>query len=645
MFGRRKNRSSSVGSSRSGSAHCRICGAIHLDSDCAASENPPQTASTSQRTEGTMAVQNDGDLQVAHTPMEADTFKEGKEMDYTSENFPHLRNKLNDEASKLIASFNSQEESLETIQQVMKALKRKRQKMDMIIDHISRREGDDQYLSAERKRFHDQVKAPWDNLDARRREFGVEDGSSFYSSVSASPSNSSGISDTERRLAEAQTENVKAEMKAELKKREIELQSHMKMIQIEKELLDSQTKVKHLENQLALERNSQQGSLVGGLKPEEAIGRFPARDSILGTGNSRSYGRAQERSVARAEDAPFPGSRVNWEKPRSSMFPRGQHLASPMDSTAKFLLRDKLVTPNSGADVFKGDKAKFLSWIKRLMRECYELSLPAEDIIRVLRCRTEGKARKVVDLMDDCSDSDPQGALDKITETLYQRFGSGPEIAEDIRKKLENLTPIKASDHPEKIQELADLTTRIAFIMKQVPELADLNTATGISKIRKNLPIDMQRRWTTAGSKYKQRHPEEHPPFIYFAEWLEEQAKTACDPHFRIEYSQNKSKDQKKDKGGKLAKVLKTEKEEDDSKGQKVLKTEKSDPKKTTNNRENKQGKPDIKEESNCIFHPKGVHGLKDCRYFQSMPNGTEKDALTKWAKAPQGKSGGSSQQ
>ena len=699
MFGRRKNRSSSVGSSRSGSAHCRTCGAIHLDSDCAASENPPQTASTSQRTEGTMAVQNDGDLQVAHSPTKAATFKEGKEMKVTSQDYPRLKEKLNKEVDNLCSEYNfliplkPKERSLDHLQDLMKALKRKRQKLDRILDHLIANEGHSDFYSQEKKSFHDKVKEPWDYLDLMRREKGIEDGSSFYSSVSASPSNSSGASDTEMKLAEAEAQKFRTEKLAKVKEAEIEAETKLRKLQIDKEVIDQQTKVRYLEQQLAAERNSQTGSYVydwinnqtvGPKKVnlddvsrkigefgvdatknwlrvsgktdsqvEEILGELgfglgrlrSPKSSILAHRNSKTYGKFEEKAVAREEDGLWPGSTVRW-RTTASVPSGGQHLASQMDSTARFLLRKDLLTPNQGADIFKGDKSKFLSWINRLMRECDELSLPAADRISVLRVRTEGKARKVIDLLDDCSYGEPGKALDAIIKTLYQRFGSGPEIADDIRKKLENLTPIKASDNPEKIQELADLTTQIAFNMKQVPELADLNTATGLSKIRKNLPYDLQRRWITAGSKYKDRSiNEEHPPFTYFSEWLNDEAKKICDPHFRIEYLQNKSqKDQKKDKGGKSNKVLKTEKKEDDSKGQKVLKTEKTEAKKTTIDRENKQGKPDKKEERNCIFHPKGVHSLKDCRFVQGMPE-KEKEALTKWAKDPLGKSGTSSQQ
>ena len=626
--------------------------------------------------------------------MEEATPRERKQINVSSQDFPRLKADLLNEVEKLVTEYNSKLQGndqyalkLDPIQDLMKALKRKRQKLDRVVNHLIANEGNIDFYSKERKSFHEDVKRPWDHLNSRRKVLGVDDGSSFYSSVSASPSNSSGASETERRLAEAEAERFKAEEMMEVKEQEIDLKSQLQKNQLKMEQIDKAAKVKYLEQLLAAERNSLAGSQVsdwinnspGGVDntklPEisEKIREFGPdatrnwlrlsgktdaqveevfkrlgyglgqpglqRSPILTNKFFKTYGKPEEKSVAREEDGLWPGSTVTW-KPASSNDHR--FTSQQMDSTAKFLLRKDLLTPNQGADIFKDDRTKFLSWINRLMKECNELNLPAADRIRVLRSRTEGKARKVIDLVDDCSHGAPEKALEEVMKKLYKRFGCGPEIADDVRKRIDNLTPIKASDNPEKIQELADFTTRIVFIMNQVPELADLNTANGVSKIRKNLPLDLQRRWVTAGTKYKERSPnEEHPPFTYFSEWLNNEADKLCDPHFKIDYLQNKKdhKDQKKDKA-KPTKVLKTEKRETEGKGQKAPKTEKSEANMTTN----KQGELVKTGQGNCIFHPKGVHSLKDCMLLQSMPE-KDRDILTKRVAGLPGKPDASSKQ
>ena len=116
---------------------------------------------------------------------------------------------LLNEVEKLVTEYNSKLQGndqyalkLDPIQDLMKALKRKRQKLDRVVDHLIANEGNIDFYSKERKSFHEDVKRPWDHLNSRRKVLGVDDGSSFYSSVSASPSNSSGASETERRAQE-----------------------------------------------------------------------------------------------------------------------------------------------------------------------------------------------------------------------------------------------------------------------------------------------------------------------------------------------------------------------------------------------------------------------------------------------------------
>ena len=349
--------------------------------------------------------------------------------------------------------------------------------------------------------------------------------------------------------------------------------------------------------------------------------------------------------MARVEDGKWPKSHVSYmptegiesqmsQSAKNSHMPT-QGTKNQMDPTARHLLRHELMQPR--ADVFKGNKSKFWSWLKRINKECDELGLSESDRISVLRAQTDKEPRDIVDLVADTSDVESGEALKRIMKELVDRFGSGPQMAQEIRDKVEALSPIKGPDISKNLQQLADMTTQITFVMKSVPELSDFNTSYGLKAIRSKLPFDLQRRWATAGTQYEERYGV-HPPFSYFSEWINSQAKIVCHPRYKIETlsapkgsSQKESKCQKE---AKTTKVLKTEKE--DSKEQKQNKT--SDDDKNTGKKNADQagkaaesGKKD-KEEADpnslpCFLH-QGKHTLANCFVFQKVKPKIKKELI-----------------
>ena len=305
------------------------------------------------------------------------------------------------------------------------------------------------------------------------------------------------------------------------------------------------------------------GSVRYGPSSTWAARDVPSNRSILTptTGLTSGYGPRAEKRLARAEDGPFPGSGVQF---RSRDVTEGSDHGLAIDP-ARILMRDMMLNPSAGADIFHGDRSKFLGWWHRINQEMDELGLPAPDRIRALRARTSGKPRDLVDLISYCQrPGQSQKALQAITDKLFKRFGNSADIAEDVRSAISKLTPIKASDKPEKLQELADQVTRWSFIMENISELRDLDTATGLFPIRTTLPIDLQRRWTVVGDQYRNSHDGFHPPLSYFRDWLDKQATLAADPHFKISFGLRNEKDkgkkdqQKKD-SAQTSRTLRTE--------------------------------------------------------------------------------------
>ena len=174
------------------------------------------------------------------------------------------------------------------------------------------------------------------------------------------------------------------------------------------------------------------------------------------------------------------------------------------------------------------------------------------------------------------------------------------------------------------------MAAQISFVMKQVPELRDLNTSHGLKALRHKLPYELQRRWQTHGNQYELRH--EHPPsFSEFAEFLNHQADMISNPHYRIETTGNQRGSQKD----------KSSKDSRDPKSSKVLKTLGSATKGQSNEMKDQKtsgsGKTtadnagrSIKDEEICFFHPEGRHSLKNCRVLRSMPDYAQKIAIEK---------------
>ena len=384
------------------------------------------------------------------------------------------------------------------------------------------------------------------------------------------------------------------------------------------------------------------------------------RGSILGTDRSRGYGARQERRAARTEEGPWPGSGVRFQAAEPAVAPHTPRGAATKDASW-ILLRDKLISPPAGADIFTGDRSKFLNWWHGLQDEFEEMDPPLgyADKIRALRARTAGKPRKCVDNFASTHPGKQEEAFRVIKAALHRRFGSAPEIAKATRDKIAAWKPVKASD-PEALRDLADECSCVAFTISYTPELSDLNSSHGLDGVRLLLPYDLQRKWATAGTQYKRQHDGNHPTFNYFSEWLDQQADIACDPHFRIDYGRNDKdkKDQKSNKNDKdsrpTSRTLLTDSSQSQpgreaSKEQGQEASKKTGPpqgssatsKKTGGNPAEKKeegkgtggapaqgsgGEPDKK----CIYHGMCLHTTEECHVLKRFKDLSSKPELRK---------------
>ena len=347
------------------------------------------------------------------------------------------------------------EEKLETLEIVMSELKKKIREFRSITDHLMRRFPEqEEDLKDSLADFKEKVRGHLEDMDAQRAELGAQERFDMYSSVSDGSSFHS-LRESEKRYAKAKAEEENAQEMAQLEEEAILAKAEVDRIAIRKKELEKRTKAKVMEYQAQVERGSQPGSRVGSMiGPTDEVSSAPAmavetlqdrlrrllqdkplenlpptgsregsvsHGSILG--NRKGFYGREARMHARRDEGLSSPPKVTWQKaqdksPLKALGHKTGPSASHMDPTARYLLRDKLLHQATDADVFNGDKSKFIGWLNRLTQDCDEIELSHSDCIRAFRARTKGKPREIVDRVADYSGKNAADALDEILKKL-----------------------------------------------------------------------------------------------------------------------------------------------------------------------------------------------------------------------------------
>ena len=111
-----------------------------------------------------------------------------------------------------------------------------------------------------------------------------------------------------------------------------------------------------------------------------------------------------------------------------------------------------------------------------------------------------------------------------------------PEVIEDaLLKKIEHFPKLTNKDNI-KLRELSDILLELECAKEDgaLPGLSYLDTAQGVRQIVEKLPYNLQERWISVGSKYKEDYRASFPPFSVFSKFVQKQAKIKNDPSFTI---------------------------------------------------------------------------------------------------------------
>lgn len=90
-----------------------------------------------------------------------------------------------------------------------------------------------------------------------------------------------------------------------------------------------------------------------------------------------------------------------------------------------------------------------------------------------------------------------------------------------------------------KLQELSDILMELQCAKQDgaLPGLAYLDIARGVKQIVEKLPFNLQEKWTSVGSQYKEAHNVSFPPFSVFSQFIQQQARMRNDPSFAMSIS------------------------------------------------------------------------------------------------------------
>ena len=129
----------------------------------------------------------------------------------------------------------------------------------------------------------------------------------------------------------------------------------------------------------------------------------------------------------------------------------------------------------------------------------------------------------------------PERGLKMVWERLDQCYGSPEAIESALFKRLDGFPRISNKEF-QKLKELGDLLMEVLSAKAEgdLPGLAFLDTSRGVNPIAQKLPYNLQEKWISEGTRYKQQHGVPFPPFYFFVHFVCHQAMARNDPSFNL---------------------------------------------------------------------------------------------------------------
>lgn len=199
----------------------------------------------------------------------------------------------------------------------------------------------------------------------------------------------------------------------------------------------------------------------------------------------------------------------------------------------RYFARRELV--NTGLIQFNDQPESFRAWQRSFQNAVSGLNLtPSEEMDLLVKWLGKESAEHAK-RMRSVHINQPMEGLDRIWTRLEECYGAPEVIERALFKRVENFPRISSRDY-SKLHELSDLLMEIESAKADgyLPGLSYLDTARGINPIVQKLPFNLQEKWLSHGSGYKERYGVSFPPFEVLVDFISQQARIRNDPGFNL---------------------------------------------------------------------------------------------------------------
>ncbi|XP_049419820.1 uncharacterized protein LOC125880984 [Epinephelus fuscoguttatus] len=181
--------------------------------------------------------------------------------------------------------------------------------------------------------------------------------------------------------------------------------------------------------------------------------------------------------------------------------------------------------PVPGLTTFTGDPLKFIDWKVFFMALIDQKPLPVSEKMLYLKSYLAGEARRAVEGFFYRNSED---AYKGAWPVLEDRYGSPFIVQKAFRERLMKWPKIAAND-PRALREFADFLLGCAETMPHVKGLSILNDCEENHKLLQKLPEWLVRRWNRIVVEELDRSGD-YPSFQRFSEFMQKEARIACNP-------------------------------------------------------------------------------------------------------------------
>ena len=240
------------------------------------------------------------------------------------------------------------------------------------------------------------------------------------------------------------------------------------------------------------------------------------------------------------QSTPIPGplhSRYD-PNPRFSQAAQLSEHQMTFSAVSNHILETEIITKS--IEKFDGTAPhKFLGWAHKLKEFATRLNLTPDRTVQLWESYASGGP---LDMITRARESMGPASHEKVNflfQRLIKRYASPQQVAQALKKLVDDFEPIKGNNIGDQLLELLDICYVTLYNKEggRCPQLANLDGSDGILYIRRKLPVQIQIDWGKYGEKYEGWNGEgAEPPFKQFVNFLEHKARAKINKGYEIVY-------------------------------------------------------------------------------------------------------------